>query len=225
MRKKATMQLSILVGTIAVLCSVLLYGTAVNSVLDTKQNLLRFKGQYKSEAALDLSAALFVNYIDENVLPITYSRTEDGFQIIGNLSPYIFNPENGFSLPVISAECAAYLRSTGFPDIKAEDITVKIETGSDDNLRIGNLVKDYDFLTAPSACVAVLPDIPLEMSCRYGHGAIRQKLNVSGIKIQRSAFDEGLEVGMTDTVYAEIDCSAVEIKITDYQNYGGGSNA
>lgn len=218
------MQLSVITSLISILCASVLYVVAINSAADTKQNIRRFTAQYRSEAAMELALGLIANSA-EGSYSLAYQRTDAGFVIVPELSPLLFDIGDDLYLSNISEECAAYLSSAGYTDIKASDISVKIEAESRDSLRIGRFVTDYAFNTSKNETTAVLPDIKVELSSGYGYGAVRETAVISGITITRAAFDDTLAEGVVDTVQAVTDASAAKITITDYQSYGGANDA
>lgn len=225
MRKKANMQLCLVTGLISVLCASLLYVSAVNSNADIKQNIRRFKNQYKSEAAIDLAVGLFANSVDKKEFALAYEKTDTGFRIIPQLSPYLFELDDELYFPLAAEEAIAYLASAGYPDIKVSGVSVKVDGESCESFRIGNIMTDYAFNTSPDAVVAILPDITVEALSGYGYGSVRETAVISGIKIKREAFDESLEENLTDSVHAVCDCSDVSITVKDYQSYGGVNDA
>lgn len=231
MKKKGNICFTILISLIVICSGVTILTVAANSKYNTKTEYERIKSRYICESGVDMTLGLFINYISNQDLTLTYRKTNEGeYSAIYEYSPYFLNEislsENKDKVPleIISTETKDYLVSIGNLDfIKEGDIEVYINTfEKKEDFRIVNMCIEPDFLiskeTEEENKESKIKPIYLTLKSKYKEGEVFCDVKISGLKAVRKPFYEISEDEMGN-VEAWIDTKDIKIEYENYQNY------
>ena len=78
MKKRANMSFTIFVALLVVCCGAALINISVSSKYNSKTEYQRMKNRYIAECGIDTAVGLFINYLDNRDLEVSYTKNEDG---------------------------------------------------------------------------------------------------------------------------------------------------
>ena len=233
MKKRGNISLVMLTALVTVSVGAVLLNMAVNSRANTKTETKRIQNRYIAESGVDLAAGMFINYLDNRELTASYETDGDGNGfIIEDLCPYILdeikdNPDiDEVPIEIIEKEARDYLISLGYRDFGKEGSlkVFAITNGPNDDFKVCNLCTEPDFLFSNGAEFgkkrSKLKPIYLKIRSIYPNGNVIANMEIDNIYAVRDAFTE-TEDGELGNVKISIDTENAQIKILNYQNYGG----
>lgn len=230
MRKKANISFVLLAALLTVCSGAAILNISASSKYKAKNEYERIASKYVSESSIDLAVGLFINYIGNRDLTITYEKDETGnYYISEKFSPYILDEiaedsdKDEIFIEIVSNEAKNYLASIGYIEYK-KDSTVRLYAntfGNSDGLKIANMCIEPEFLISAGSGIkrSKLKPVYLTVKASYPGGNILSSIKISNLFAVRDAFTETGEGYGNASV--SIDTSAAEIKFENYQNYGG----
>lgn len=233
MKKRGNISLVMLTALITVSVGAVLLNMAVNSRANTKTEAKRIQNRYIAESGVDLATGMFINYLQNRELTASYETDADGNSfIIGDLCPYLAdevkdNPDmDEVPIEIIEKEARDYMISLGYSNFeRADSLKVRLVTnGQADNFRLDSMCTEPQFLISDGTEYgekrSLLKPIYLKIQSRYPNGNVIANIELDNIYAVRDAFSE-TEEGKMGNVKVRIDTDGVQVKILNYQNYGG----
>lgn len=234
MKKKANIAFTALVALIVVCCGAAVLSVAANSKYNAKTEYQRLEDRYISESGIDLSVALFLNYLSNKELVLAYTKNEDGgYGVIDDYSPYLLEEirasEDADVVPIdiIANESKDYLIGKGFLDyINNGTIEFGINIhGDKESFKLSRMCTEYDFLLSVSEDdaekISTLKPIYITVKSKYRGGEVMANIKISNLYAVRVPFDETDED--IASIRAYIDISDAIIEYENYQNYRGNT--
>ena len=230
MKKEANISFVLLAALLTVCSGAAVLNIAASSKYKAKSEYERIASKYISESSIDLALGLFINYIGNRDLTVTYEKDESGhYYISEEFSPYILDEiEEGSDgdeifIEIVSNEAKDYLASIGYLDYK-KDSTVNLFVntfGNSDGLKITNMCIEPNFLISADGGIqrSKLRPVYLTVKATYPGGNILTDIKLSNLFAERGSFSE-ISEGYGNAA-VKIDTSDAEIEFENYQNYGG----
>ena len=234
MKKKANLSFTVLITLLVICCGAALLTVVGNSKYNAKSEYEKVETRYITESGIDMSVGLFLNYLSNRDLALTYTKKEGGgYSVISDYSPYLLDEirtSMGMDIVrvgIIENECKDYLASVGFLDFLNEgsiEVAVYIY-GDKESFKITQMCTQPEFLlskdeeTGGNKKSRINP-IFLTVRAKYRGGEIIADVKISEIYAVRTAFSD-VEIGEMGSVPAWIDTSSAKIEYENYQNYRG----
>lgn len=234
MKKKANLSFTVLIALLVICCGAALLTVVGNSKYNAKSEYEKVETRYITESGIDMSVGLFLNYLSNRDLALTYTKKEGGgYSVISDYSPYLLDEirtSMGMDIVrvgIIENECKDYLASVGFLDFLNEgsiEVAVHIY-GDKESFKITQMCTQPEFLlskdeeTGGNKKSRINP-IFLTVRAKYRGGEIIADVKISEIYAVRTAFPD-VETGEMGSVPAWIDTSSAKIEYENYQNYRG----
>ncbi len=234
MKKKANLSFTVLIALLVICCGAALLTVVGNSKYNAKSEYEKVETRYITESGIDMSVGLFLNYLSNRDLALTYTKKEGGgYSVISDYSPYLLDEirtSMGMDIVrvgIIENECKDYLASVGFLDFLNEgsiEVAVYIY-GDKESFKITQMCTQPEFLlskdeeTGGNKKSRINP-IFLTVRAKYRGGEIIADVKISEIYAVRTAFSD-VEIGEMGSVPAWIDTSSAKIEYENYQNYRG----
>ena len=231
MKKKANLSFTVLIALLVICCGAALLTVVGNSKYNAKSEYEKVETRYITESGIDMSVGLFLNYLSNRDLALTYTKKEGGgYRVISDYSPYLLDEirtSMGMDIVrigIIENECKDYLASVGFLDFLTEDsIEVAVHIyGDKESFKITQMCTQPDFLISggkENKRSKMNPTF-LTVRAKYRGGEIIADVKISEIYAVRTAFSD-VETGEMGSVPAWIDTSSAKIEYENYQNYRG----
>lgn len=232
MKKRASISFAVFTALIVICCGAALLNVGMSSKYNTKTEYQRMKNRYIAECGIDTAVGLFMNYLDNRDMEISYTKNADGTYTVNDVySPYILDEirdseTENVDIQVVSNEAKNYLVSLGYLDFsRAGEVKVTINTFSlPEKFKISQLCIEPDFLISEEGDtetkISLLNPIYLTVSSSYNNGNVLCNIKISNLYAVRSPYPD-IEVGGMGSVPAYIDTQNVKIEYETYQNYGG----
>lgn len=234
MKKRANMSFTVFVALLVVCCGAALINISVSSKYNSKTEFQRMKNRYIAECGIDTAVGLFINYLDNRDLEVSYTKNEDGsFSINSTYSPYLLDElidatEDSVSIDIVSDEARNYLISLGYLEYsRSGEVDIKVNTFSQsEKFKLSELCIEPDFLisnnTETEEQRSMLNPIYLTVTSTYNNGNVLCNVKLSEIYAVRAPYPD-IEVGGIGSVSAFIDTDNIKIEYESYQNYGGAT--
>ena len=227
MKKKGNITFAAFLVLIVVCCGGVLLNVAANSRYNTKTEYVRLKNRYLAEGGIDTAVGLFINYLENRDLEISYKMTEDGYEVDDNLMPYLLDElkdtdDENVLIALVSNEATSYLSSSGYFAMPGSIKLYVNNLSGSEGFKLSRMCKDADFLISETTGVkkSVLNPVYLTVMSEYRNGRAEAMVKISGLKAARDEFAV-LSKGDEGSVPGYIDTSGVQIEYVNYQNYGG----
>ncbi|MBS7306113.1 MAG: hypothetical protein KIG39_05570 [Lachnospiraceae bacterium] len=234
MKRRANMSFAVFVALLVICCGAALINISISSKYNSKTEYQRMKNRYIAECGIDTAVGLFVNYLDNRDLEVSYTKNEDGsFSASSVSSPYILDEirtatEDTVSIDIVSDEARNYLISLGYLEYsKSGEVELKVNTFSQpDKFKISELCIEPDFLISSDIETeeqrSMLNPIYLTITSTYNNGNVLCNVKLSELYAVRTPYPD-IEVGEMGSVSAYIDTKDIKIEYESYQNYGGAA--
>lgn len=234
MKKKANIGFTVLIALIVVCCGAAVLSVAGNSKYNAKIEYRRIGDRYIAESGVDLSVGLFLNYLSNKDLVLTYTKNEDGsYGVIDDYSPYILEEiktseeTDIVRIKIIENESKDYLAGVGFLEYM-NDGTIEFgvnTSGDKESFKLSRMCTEYDFLLSLSGDDtekrSTLKPVFLTVKTKYRGGEVMANIKISNLYAVRVPFNETEED--ISAVSAYIDVRNAKIEYENYQNYRGNS--
>ena len=233
MKKKGNIAFTLVVALLVVCGGAAILNIASTGRYNAKTEYERIENRYISESGIDIAVGLFINYLSNRQLTVSYESDGEGnINVISQYSPFILDEtateENDeIYIEIVSDETNDYLSSIGYPDFKkAGGVKLFVNTYGDiDSLRISNMCTEPDFLIAfepetEGEKRSLLNPVFLTVLTEYRGGRVMSTLKLSNIYAVRNKFENigPNEIGNTKI---HLDVDNIKIEYIGYQNYGG----
>lgn len=234
MKKRANIGFTAFIALIVVCCGAAVLSIAGNSKYNAKIEYRRIEDRYIAESGVDLSVGLFLNYLSNKDLVLTYTQNEDGsYGVIDDYSPYILEEiktseeTDIVRIKIIENESKDYLAGVGFLEYM-NDGTIEFgvnTSGDKESFKLSRMCTEYDFLLSLSGDNtekrSMLKPVFLTVKTKYRGGEVMANIKISNLYAVRVPFNETEED--ISGVSAYIDVSNAMIEYENYQNYRGNS--
>lgn len=233
MKKKANMSFAVFTALLVICCGAALINVSISSKYNSKTEYQRTKNRYIAECGIDTAVGLFINYLDNRDIEVSYLKNEDGsFTVNDVFSPYILDEirdkdEDSVLIDIVSKEARNYLISLGYLEYsKSGDIELKVNTFSQsEKFKLSSMCIEPDFLISRTLETeeqrSMLSPIYLTVTSSYNNGNVLCNVKISGLYAVRNPYPD-INVGEMGSVSAYIDTQNAKIEYESYQNYGGG---
>ena len=230
MKKKGNITFAAFLVLIVVCCGGVVLNVATNSRYNSKTEYERLKNRYLAEGGTDTAVGLFMAYLENRDLEISYRRTDDGYEVDDNLMPYLLDElkeaeDEKVLIELVSNEAENYLSSVGYFAFSGSIRLYVNNLSGKEGFKLNRMCTTPDFLISEDAKEqeSLLNPVYLTVISEYKNGRAEAMIKISGLSVKREGFDE-LEAGDTGSVSGYIDTSNAKVKCVNYQNYGGVGN-
>ena len=235
MKKRANLSFAVFTALLVICCGAALINISVSSKYNSKTEYQRIKNRYVAECGIDTAVGLFINYLDNRDMEVSYMKNEDGSYSVNDVySPYILDEIKNIyyesvTLDIVSKETRSYLVSLGYLEYsKSGDVELKINTfGEPEKFKISQMCVEPDFLISTFLETeekrSLLNPIYLTVTSSYNNGNVLCNVKISGLYAVRNPYQD-INVGEMGSVSAYIDTTNVQIEYESYQNYGGAAS-
>lgn len=233
MKKKGNIAFSVLVALLVICGGAAMINVASSSRYNARTEYERIENRYIAESGVDLAVGLFINYLDNRELTVSYETDEDGrCSVIDRYSPFILDEiedstDDEVLIDLVSNEAKDYLSSIGYLDFKKSDsIRLYVNTyGLPENFRVSNLCSEPDFLVSfeqeeNEEKRSKLNPIYLTVKTDYPGGKILCTVKLTDIYAVRESFEND-NPGEMGNVSIYLDVDDIKTEYLSYQNYGG----
>lgn len=233
MKKKANISFAVFTALLVICCGAALINVSMSSKYNSKTEYQRTKNRYIAECGIDTAVGLFINYLDNRDMEVSYLKNEDGcFTVNDAFSPYVLDEikdkdTDSVSIDIVAKETRNYLISIGYLGYsKFGDVELKVNTFSqNDKFKLSSMCIEPDFLISKTLETeeqkSMLKPIYLTVTSTYNNGTVVCNVKISGLYAVRNPYPN-IDVDEMGSVSAHIDTRNVKIEYESYQNYGGG---